>query len=111
MRKVSVTFIETPVFTRQVREALEDDEYAELQAFLAEQPTTGAVIRGTGGARKLRWSNPARGKGKRGGIRTIYFYRDRYEQILMLYLYRKDEQQDLNAQQRKALKEILRNWD
>lgn len=111
MQSFTVTFIETPIFTSQVTKALSDEEYSRFQAFLAEQPTAGALITGTGGARKIRWADPARGKGKRGGIRTIYFYRDRYEQIIMLFLYSKDEQGDLTQEQKKALKSVIRNWN
>jgi mRNA-degrading endonuclease RelE of RelBE toxin-antitoxin system len=107
---VKVTFIETPVFTHQVTRALSDEEYSRFQAFLAEQPTAGTPINGTGGARKIRWSDPGRGKGTRGGIRTIYFYRDRHEQIVMLYLYSKDEQDDLTQEQKKMLKTVIKSW-
>lgn len=111
VRRVKVTFIETAVFTDQVVKALSDDEYSKFQSFLAEQPTAGTPISGTGGARKIRWADPNRGKGKRGGIRTIYFYRDQHEQILMLYLYSKDEQDDLTQGQKKALKAVIQNWN
>jgi len=111
MRQINVTFIETAVFTEQVVKAQSDDEYSKFQSFLAEQPTAGTPISGTGGARKIRWADPNRGKGKRGGIRTIYFYRDQHEQIIMLYLYSKDEQDDLTQEQKKALKAVIQNWN
>lgn len=111
MSPVRVTLIETPVFTAQVLAELTDEEYADLQAFLAEQPTAGSVIRGTGGARKLRWIHPRRQTGKRGGLRTIYYYRDAHEQIIMLYLFSKDEQSDLSVEQRKALKAVIKSWN
>ena len=111
MQPLTVVFIETPIFTGQVLSALTDEEYSELQKFLAEQPTAGAVIPGTGGARKLRWNHPARNKGKRGGIRTIYFYRDSQEQIYMLYLYTKGQQVNLTQDQKKALKAVIKNWN
>jgi len=111
MRQINVTFIETAVFTEQVVKAQSDDEYSKFQSFLAEQPTAGTPISGTGGARKIRWADPNRGKGKRGGIRAIYFYRDQHEQIIMLYLYSKDEQDDLTQEQKKALKAVIQNWN
>jgi mRNA-degrading endonuclease RelE of RelBE toxin-antitoxin system len=67
-----MVFIETSVFTKQVAELLSDEEYVSLQTYLAENPTAGDVIQGTGGLRKLRWA--AMGKGKRGGVRVIYFH-------------------------------------
>ena len=63
-------FIETPVFTEDVKELLSDDEYREFQEFMADNPGWGDVIQNTGGLRKVRWA--AKGKGKRGGVRVIY---------------------------------------
>jgi len=63
------SFIETSLFTRLVRQYLSDQEYGELQSHLIEYPDAGAVIRGAGGVRKLRWA--AAGRGKRGGYRVI----------------------------------------
>ena len=68
-----VTFVETPPFTRLVAGYLSDEDYGELQSHLASHPHAGAVIPGSGGVRKLRWTLP--GHGKRGGIRVIYFLR------------------------------------
>ena len=65
-------FIESKLFEKLREKYLEDDSYRLLQSFLLEQPLSGDIIQGTGGLRKLRWS--ANGKGKRGGIRTIYLY-------------------------------------
>ena len=64
----SVIFVETPVFTRRIQQHMEDEEYSELQAFLAVRPEAGAIIRGSGGMRKLRWAGS--GRGKRGGLRV-----------------------------------------
>jgi mRNA-degrading endonuclease RelE of RelBE toxin-antitoxin system len=82
------TFIETPLFTRLVSEHLTDEEYAALQDALAADPESGALIRGSGGLRKLRWS--VRGRGKRGGVRVIYYLRDRAGVIWMLTIYAKN---------------------
>lgn len=82
------TFIETPLFTRLVSEHLTDEEYAALQDALAAVPESGALIRGSGGLRKLRWS--ARGRGKRGGVRVIYCLRSRAGVIWMLTIYAKN---------------------
>ena len=67
-------FIETPAFTRYFSSYLNDDEYRELQIRLAAGPELGDVMPGTGGFRKLRWADPRRGKGRRGGLRVIYYY-------------------------------------
>ena len=84
---------------------LSDDEYREMQAILANKPNAGALIQKTGGLRKLRWK--AKGKGKSGGVRTIYYWAATHEQILMLFIYPKSERADLTADQRKVLKRIV----
>ncbi len=68
-----LTLIESPLFSRLVYDYLDDDEYAELQAFLAVCPEAGRLVRGSGGVRKVRWSRA--GTGKSGGVRVIYFAR------------------------------------
>lgn len=111
MQANTVVFIETPIFTGQVLDALDDEEYQELQQFLAAQPTAGAIIPGTGGARKLRWKNPTENKGKSGGFRTIYFYQDTEEHIYMLLLYTKSQKINLSQEQKKQLKAVIKNWN
>ena len=83
-----VTFVETKLFTRLVRDYLADDEYAALQQVLIQNPESGRVIRGSGGVRKLRWG--VGGRGKRGGLRIIYYLRLAHGQIWMLTLYAKN---------------------
>jgi len=70
-------FIEAPLFTQLLPEYLNDDEYRELQFHLANDPEAGDVIQGTGGFRKLRWADPRRGQGRRGGLRIIYYHSNR----------------------------------
>jgi hypothetical protein len=83
-----VSFVETRLFTRLVAEYLSDDEYRKLQQALIDDPELGAVIPGSGGIRKVRWG--IAGRGKRGGLRIIYFLRVRQGQIWMLTLYPKN---------------------
>jgi hypothetical protein len=101
-----VRFVETTVFTRQIVEVLSDDEYRLLQEALLRRPEQGAMIKETGGARKLRWAKE--GRGKRGGLRVIYYWHSEREMFLMLYAYRKTEQKDLTAAQRKVLAQVIR---
>jgi hypothetical protein len=96
---------ETPVFSRRLPEVMDDEEYAFLQFSLIVHPQQGVVIPGTGGIRKLRWG--ASGRGKRGGARIIYFVALDDDQILMLYVYAKNEQGDLSEPQKKALRTIV----
>ena len=100
-----MVFIELPAFTRRVNELLPDDEYAGLQSTLVKRPDTGAVIRGGRGLRKLRWSLP--GKGKQGGVRVIYYWAVLREQILLLLIYPKSEQDDLSPSQLRLLRQIV----
>ena len=97
--------IETSVFTRQVTALLTDLEYRELQIALLKQPSAGAVIQNSGGLRKIRWSMS--GRGKRGGVRAIYYWVVAKDQILMLFIYSKTEKDDLTAEQLKVLREIV----
>ncbi len=98
-------FIETIIFTRQVTSLLTDDEYGQLQVALVVHPDTGAIIPHSGGLRKIRWSMS--GRGKRGGVRVIYYWVVAEDQILMLFMYPKNEKDDLTPQQLKVLREIV----
>jgi hypothetical protein len=99
--------IEAPVFTRYVSGYLKDDEYRELQNRMAAAPEHGDVIPGTGGFRKLRWTDPRRGKGRRGGLRVIYYYFPGEQQIWLITLYDKNEASDLTPKERQALKSAI----
>src|SRR5712691_3518696 len=100
-------FVEAPAFTRHVSDYLGDDEYQELQSQLAANPESGDLMPGTGGFRKLRWTNPRRGKGKRGGLRIIYYYFSSDQVIWLMTLYGKDEPSDLTSNEKKSLKGAL----
>ena len=101
-------FVETTVFTAGVIELLTDDEYSDFQQFLLARPDAGDVIQDTGGLRKVRWSAAA--KGKRGGVRVIYYFVDEAEQIRLLLIYKKGVQDDLTTRQKKQLREIKDRW-
>lgn len=100
-----LTFIETKLFTRLVPEYLSDDEYGALQAALVLNPDAGAVIPGSGGVRKLRWS--VAGRGKRGGLRVIYYVRTRQGQIWMLTVYAKNVVETIPAHVLRRIKEEI----
>jgi hypothetical protein len=101
-------FRETQLFTRDIVDLLSDEEYAELQGALIVDPDAGDLIKGTGGLRKLRWSQKARGKGKRGGVRVIYYWHLAGSLIYMLTAYSKGQQDDLSATQERALSKLVR---
>lgn len=84
-----MVFIETSIFTKLVYDYLTEDEYAGLQSYLLLRPDAGDVVSGTGGVRKLRWAMP--GRGKRGGLRVIYYWKQSEHEIWMLTIYAKNE--------------------
>jgi hypothetical protein len=103
-----VEFVEAPPFTQLLGGYLKDDDYQRLQVFLALDPEAGDVIPGTGGCRKVRWADRRRGKGKRGGLRVIYYYLVEDMQIWLLTLYDKDEAVDLSAKEKRLLKAAIK---
>jgi hypothetical protein len=102
---IPVVFIETPTFTKRVLQLLDDESYAALQTHLAKHPDAGDMIRSSGGMRKIRWA--AKGHGKRGGVRVIYFWWIGRDRISMLFIYPKNEMDDLSATQLKLLRQAL----
>jgi len=99
-------FVETPVFTKEVCYFLADDEYRALQLALLFRPGQGDVIQGSGGLRKLRWG--VGGRGKRGGLRVIYYWAAEEEIFYMLFLYPKNVQEDLTPAQLRVLSCLVR---
>jgi hypothetical protein len=99
------TFVETKLFTKLVQKYLSDDDYGELQDALIQQPDAGDVIPGSGGVRKLRWKGS--GRGKRGGLRVIYYLRSRQGQIWMLTMYAKNVAENISAKMLQKIKEEI----
>ncbi len=98
-------FIETSIFTKLIGSYLTDDEYLGLQSFLLKRPDAGKIVRGSGGVRKLRWAMS--GKGKRGGIRVIYYWKRADDEIWLLTVYGKSERETIPSHiLRKIAKEI-----
>jgi hypothetical protein len=100
-------FIEAPAFTRHLKDYLTDDEFRKLQARLGIDPEIGDLMPGTGGFRKMRWADARRGKGRRGGLRVIYYHFPSDHQIWLMTLYDKSEASDLTTQQKKMLKAAI----
>ena len=101
-------FVETPTFTRLVLDLMQDDDYAKLQTALARRPDTGKIIPGSGGIRKMRWAGS--GRGKRGGLRIIYYWQVADERIWMLLVYPKSERDDLTRDEIKQLKRLVEQF-
>lgn len=100
-------FMEAPAFTRHISEYLTDDAYRMLQTELTSSPEVGDMMPGTGGFRKLRWADVRRGKGRRGGLRIIYYYFLSDHQIWLMTLYSKNEAVDLSPTEKKVLKAAI----
>ncbi len=103
------TFVELPPFERWRQNYLTDEDYRALQNLLLVNPEAGDLIQGSGGLRKVRFEDKRRGKGKRGGLRIIYYFWDGGQEFWMFTLYSKGEMVDLSAAERKAFKALLQN--
>lgn len=100
-------FKETPIFTSKLEEHGVKSLLKDIQDLILEDPEVGAIISGTGGLRKMRVQDQKRNKGKRGGIRIIYLDLPHKEITYLIYLYGKDETEDLTSAEKKAFKELV----
>ena len=101
------TVIETPVYSNKVSGILTDDERDAFAVYIASNPTAGAVVPGSGGVRKVRWTQQARGKS--GGARVIYFNRLANGEIWLLTIYSKGERATIPAQELKLIRKAIDN--
>jgi hypothetical protein len=99
-------FIELKGFTKAFDELFDDEGLRALQNFLCEEPMRGDLISGGGGLRKLRFADPKRGKGKRGGLRIIYYLEP--EILYLLMIYGKDVQDDISPEVKKRLRQMIK---
>ena len=106
---MKAVFVELPAFERHRADYLDDDAYRALQNLLMKHPEAGDPMPDSGGLRKLRFTDARRGKGKRGGLRVIYYWWNAGMQFWLYTLYDKDELADLTAKQRKALKAMIKS--
>ncbi|WP_310607198.1 type II toxin-antitoxin system RelE/ParE family toxin [Buttiauxella brennerae] len=101
-------FIETPIFTEDVDTLLTEEEYRLFQVFLTLSPESGDLIPQTGGLRKVRWL--AKNKGKRGGVRVIYFHKNVDSTIRLLLIYPKGIKDDLSEIEKRFLRQMNERW-
>jgi hypothetical protein len=97
--------IRTQVFSRRAKRLLPEAEIERLEQSISERPDAYPVIAGTGGIRKARWARP--GTGKRGGVRTIYYFQVRADIVYMLDIYAKSEKADLTAADKRELRAMV----
>jgi hypothetical protein len=102
---IGITVVEFEDFTKFATKNPKSEENEDLMLFLSANPEAGVIIPGTGGVRKIRWA--AKGKGKRGGVRIIYYYHDGDMPLLLLTGFAKNEMKDLNPADRNAMKKII----
>jgi mRNA-degrading endonuclease RelE of RelBE toxin-antitoxin system len=105
-RAPPTTVIETPEFLSVCRKLMDEDERGRLVDYLAANPAAGAIIRETGGVRKLRWG--LGGRGKRGGARIIYYHYNADFPLFALTAYAKNEREDLSPADRKSFKALVK---
>ena len=101
-------FIETLIFTKQIKSLMDDDAYAVFQNELANAPNSGDLIEGAGGLRKIRVRLP--NTGKRGGARVIYYHYVAQSHIRLLFAYPKNVADDLSEAQKMQLAKIIEQW-
>jgi len=105
---MKAVFVELPPFERNRGQYLDDTAFARLQADLMRSPEAGDVIKDSGGLRKLRFADSRRGKGKRGGLRVIYYWWTAGSQFWLFTTYDKDQADDLTVEQRRTLKTMIK---
>jgi hypothetical protein len=101
-----VTVVETPEFLSAMRKLMTEEQRAMLVDYLANNPTAGDLIQGTGGVPKLRWGLEERGK--RGGARVIYFYHSAAAPLFVLTAYAKNERADLSQKDRNDFRQLTK---
>ena len=95
----------TKTYERAIRKLMSVADRRAIEAAIVADPTAAPVIRGTGGIRKLRWAGS--GRGKRGGVRTIYFHQSEPETLYLLTVYAKADRDDLSPADKKVLSRLV----
>lgn len=107
---MKAVFVELPAFERNRSQYMNDENFSDFQQELLINPKAGEVIQGTGGLRKVRFQDTNRGKGKRGGLRIIYYWWLKESEFLLFSVYNKGEMDDLTTEQCKKLAELLKRF-
>ncbi|MCC7461873.1 MAG: toxin [Gammaproteobacteria bacterium] len=105
---MKAVFVELPAFERHRADYLDDGQFLALQQVLMANPEAGDVIPATSGLRKLRFADPRRRKGTRGGLRVIFYYWAGGPQFWLFTLYDKDQMNDLKPAEKAVLRDRLK---
>ena len=100
-----ITIAEVPEYIRQAEKILTEAERQDVLNYLAAHPKASDLIEGTGGIRKLRWGRS--GRGKRGGVRVIYYYHSELMPLYLLTLFAKNKQDNLSKAERNELAKLV----
>jgi hypothetical protein len=101
------TVVETPEFIKQAGTCMDDVSKEHFIEFIAKNPSTGDLIAGTSGARKVRWASHAN-KGKRGGVRIIYYYHSQSLPIFLFTAYGKNQKANISMSEKNMLGKIIK---
>ncbi len=107
VQNMDALFIELPAFQKHRNDYLDDELFRSFQLELLKNPEAGDLLEGTGGLRKVRFSDQRRGKGKRSGLRVIYYWWSGFDQFWLFTVYSKNEQDDLTPAQKKLFRQTL----
>lgn len=102
------SIVETVTFAARARKLMDAEEIAELVNAIAANPTMGDIIPGTGGARKLRWARP--GRGKSAGFRVITYYCNNNVPVFLLDIYGKNEKSTLSEAEKNVIAKMLERF-
>jgi hypothetical protein len=102
---MSTAIAYTSVYEKRVGKTLRPEERQAMELHVADKPEIHPIVSGTGGVRKARWGR--QGKGKRGGVRVIYFFRSTSDVVYFLDIYEKNEKEDLTPADKRELKELV----
>ncbi len=100
-----ITLVELTEYIRDANKLLDEASQEELKLFLAQNPTAGQIMTGTGGIRKLRWARP--GSGKSGGVRVIYYFYNETMPIFLLNMFGKNEKANVSQAERNQLAKLV----
>ncbi len=100
------TVVELSEFLRRSKKLLNETEREAIVNYLAAHPASGAIMKGTGGIRKLRWKRE--GSGKSGGVRVVYYFHSESYPLFLLTVFGKSEKSNLSTAERNELAKLTR---